>query len=88
MAMTHSYHISLLCRVQQDIEHRPCHSQTCDRDEDCNEPCMCICHKKAAEALKEIEKRLAAPGSRAILHDSSVSWHGDQLHYGKMEETW
>lgn len=73
MAMTHSYHISTLCRVQQDIEHNPCHSGTCDREVECEEPCMCMCHKKIAD-VKALEY------IRAVLHDNSITWHGDQLH--------
>lgn len=88
--MLHYYHISLLCRVQQDIEHLPCHSKTCDRDEDCNEPCQCRCHDKEKLLQKEAERTagFAPPGSRAILHDSHITWHGDELHFGKIVTEW
>lgn len=79
--MYHLYHISLLCRVQQDVEHEPC-SGTCDRDAECFEPCMCMCHAQAeAIAIEEERKKTyAPPGSRAVLHDNEIKWHGDQLH--------
>jgi len=52
MAVEHTYHISLLCRVQQDREHDPC-SGTCDRDAECFEPCMCTCHPKPQAVIHD-----------------------------------
>lgn len=40
------FHVSLLCKLQQDREHRPC-SGTCDghgSGELCDMPCECSCH--------------------------------------------
>jgi len=40
-------HLSLLCKLQQDRAHPPCHSKTCDghgSGEPCGLPCACTCH--------------------------------------------
>lgn len=37
-------HLSLLCRIQQDKEHRPC-SGTCDCHPDDPFRCECECHQ-------------------------------------------
>ena len=45
-AMLGSEHLSLLCKLQQDREHRPC-SGTCDGHGSgkwCGLPCECDCH--------------------------------------------
>jgi len=44
-------HMSLLCQLQQDREHKPCRSGTCDghgSGELCDLPCSCACHTAAA----------------------------------------
>ena len=46
--MNTAVHMSLLCKLQQGREHRPCTSRECDCQEcaplEWGRPCECACH--------------------------------------------